>query len=83
MLMRILFTLWHNNNLHDFILFGTDIEVITLWTCSSDSERKHAYKMLLRIIRCSGCDFENRKELKSYNNIYLLQLGSHPVAVVI
>ena len=64
--MRIMYTLRHNNNLHDFVLFGTDVEVITLWTCSSYIDRKRAYKMLLRIIRCSGCDFENQKELKTY-----------------
>jgi len=64
--MRIMYTLWHNDNLHDFVLFGTDIEVITLWTCSSDIDRKQAHKMSLRIIRSSGCDFKNQKELKTY-----------------
>jgi len=64
--MRIMYTLWHKNNLQDFVLFGTDIEVITLWTCRSDIDRKHAYEILLRIISFSVCDFENQKELKTY-----------------
>jgi hypothetical protein len=35
-------------------------------TCSSDSDRKHAYKILLRNIYCFDCNFVNRKELKTY-----------------
>ena len=51
-----IFYLLSQQTLHDFVLFFffTEFEVILFRTCSSDSDRKHAYKILHWFVHWTG-----------------------------